>query len=152
MGSIAHQTGGAWFAEKQDLPRPLQVLNEKVTVLASSGQTGGLEIFHQKGQAGAGAPPHAHDWSETFYVLYGDFEFTAGTTTRRLGKGGVAHIPAGVMHSFQFLSDGEMVSVTSGPGGSKVFSALDAAVPQGSRDFALIASVIESNGVSLGNH
>jgi quercetin dioxygenase-like cupin family protein len=49
-------------------PRPLNVVGEKITVLASSAQTGGYEIFLQTGPEGSGPPPHSHPWDESFYV------------------------------------------------------------------------------------
>ena len=50
-------------------PRPLNVVGEKITVLASGAQTGGYEIFLQVGSEGSGPPPHSHPWDESFYVL-----------------------------------------------------------------------------------
>jgi hypothetical protein len=37
--------------------RPLNVVGEKITVLASGAQTGGYEIFLQVGPEGSGPPP-----------------------------------------------------------------------------------------------
>src|SRR5215472_18568793 len=46
----------------------LNVVGEKVTVLASGAQTGGYEIFLQVGPEGSGPPPHNHPWDKSFYV------------------------------------------------------------------------------------
>ena len=53
-------------------PRPLNVLGEKVTVLASGAQTGGYEIVLQEGPEGSGPPPPSHDWDESCYVTSGE--------------------------------------------------------------------------------
>ncbi len=69
--------------------------------------------------------------------------------TRRLGPGSVAHVPAGTTHWFRFVTDGEMISVTSRPGASKLFSALDAVAAPGAPDMDVIVPVILNNGVTL---
>ncbi|HZZ34649.1 MAG TPA: hypothetical protein VFE03_02910, partial [Caulobacteraceae bacterium] len=53
-------------------PRPLNVVGEQITVLASGQQTGGYEIFLQVGTEGSGPPPHSHGWDEAFYVTKGE--------------------------------------------------------------------------------
>lgn len=142
----------AFMAAEAELPRALNVLGERVTVLAGAEATGGLELFRQQGEAGQGPPPHSHDWDETFYIVSGELEIGAGDLTRRLTAGGVAHVPAGVTHWFRFVTDGEMISVTSAAGASKLFTALDAATPPGPPDMEVIVPVILGNGVTLGAH
>jgi quercetin dioxygenase-like cupin family protein len=139
-----------FMAEANELPPALDVLGERITVLAASERTGGLELFRQLGEAGQGPPPHAHGWDETFYVVAGELEFGAGAATRRLGPGAVAHIPGGVTHWFRFLTAGEMLSVTSAAGASGLFTALDAAARAGPPDHAVLASVIREHGATLG--
>jgi quercetin dioxygenase-like cupin family protein len=133
-----------------EFPRALNVLGERITVLADAEHTGGMELFRQQGEVGQGPPPHAHGWDETFYVVAGELEIGAGDVTRRLGPGSVAHVPAGTMHWFRFLADGEMISVTSGAGSSKLFTDLDAATPPGPPNMDAIMPVILANGVTLG--
>jgi mannose-6-phosphate isomerase-like protein (cupin superfamily) len=134
---------------EEELPRALNVLGERITILASSGCTGGLELFRQQGEPGQGPPPHAHEWNETFYIVAGEIEFGAGDQSRRLGPGSVAHVPGGVTHWFRFVTDGEMISVTSQRGASQLFSAIDAASPSGAPDIDLLLRVVSSNGVTL---
>jgi hypothetical protein len=52
--------------------RALDVVGEKITVLASVDDTHGYELFFQDGTKGTGPPPHSHDWDESFFVLRGD--------------------------------------------------------------------------------
>jgi quercetin dioxygenase-like cupin family protein len=147
-----NQTSGAkaaFLVAGDEQPRPLNVLGERVTVLAGAGRTGGLELFRQQGEVGQGPPPHAHDWNETFYVVSGELDIGAGEAVRRLGPGSVAHVPAGVTHWFRFITDGEMISVTSAPGASQLFTAMDAVTPPGPPDMDVIVPVILGNGVEL---
>jgi hypothetical protein len=69
--------------------------------------------------------------------------------SRRLRPGAIAHVPGGVTHWFHFITDGEMLSVTSGPGASRLFTAIDAANPSGPPDMDAVMSAIVSNGGTL---
>lgn len=59
----------------KNYPHPLNVVGERITVLASGEATGGYEIFLQQGPEGSGPPPHSHPWDESFYVTKGEMEF-----------------------------------------------------------------------------
>ncbi|MDI4641876.1 cupin domain-containing protein [Rhodoblastus acidophilus] len=127
----------------------MNVLGERITVLVDSGRSGGLELFRQQGDAGQGPPPHAHEWDETFYIVTGEVEIGAGDLSQRLGPGAVAHVPAGVTHWFRFVTDGEMISVTSRAGASRLFGALDAAIKAGATEKQALIPVILENGAVL---
>src|SRR6185312_3941170 len=108
-----HMTRHAFITNRPQQPRALNVLGEAITVLASGEDTGGYEVFRQEGQAGQGPPPHAHDWDETFCVVAGEVEVAAGDHTALVKPGGIAHVPAGTLHWFRFVTDGAMISITS---------------------------------------
>ncbi|MFN5880675.1 MAG: cupin domain-containing protein, partial [Burkholderiales bacterium] len=55
----------------QEAARPLDVGGFKITVLASSEQTEGYELFRIAGPEGTGPGPHHHAWDESFFVLSG---------------------------------------------------------------------------------
>ena len=59
--------------------RPLNVVGEHVTVLASGAQPGSYEVFHQRGAEGSGPPPHSQPWDEAFYVTRGFSRAARGT-------------------------------------------------------------------------
>ena len=61
-------TAKAFVVAPKDYPRPLNVVGEHITVLASEAATGGYEIFLQEGPEGTGPPPHSHPWDESFFV------------------------------------------------------------------------------------
>lgn len=132
-------------------PRPLNVVGEKVTVLASGDQTGGYEVFLQDGPAGTGPPQHSHPWDETFYVIKGDVQFSIGDEPQRATPGTLVHLPAGTVHWFRCGDEGAlMLSVTSRKGASDVFAALDREIPPGPLDVTKIVEVISANGVTPG--
>ena len=107
-------------------PRSLNVVGENITVLASSEQTGGYEIFLQVGPQGSGPPPHNHPWDESFYVIKGETAFGFDKSDRIAAPGTLVHLPAGTTHWFRFGKGGcEMVSMTSREGASRLFADID---------------------------
>ena len=134
-----------------NLPRSLNVVGEKVTVLASGDQTGGYEVFLQDGPPDTGPPPHSHPWDETFYVIKGDVQFSIGGDAQRATPGTLVHLPAGTVHWFRCGDEGAlMLSVTSRKGASEVFAALDREILPGPPDVPKILEVIRANGVTPG--
>lgn len=132
-------------------PRPLNVVGEKITVLASGDQTGGYEVFLQDGPPDSGPPPHSHDWDETFYIIKGEVQFSIGDEPQLATAGNLVHLPAGTVHWFRCGREGAlMLSVTSRKGASEVFAAIDREIPPGPLDVEKIIQVISANGVTPG--
>jgi quercetin dioxygenase-like cupin family protein len=131
-------------------PRPLNVVGEKITVLAPADRTGGYEIFLQDGPAASGPPPHSHPWDESFYVIRGEVEFAVGDSTQLAGVGTLVHVPAGTVHWFRCGRDGAlMLSVTSREGASDVFKAIDREIPPGPPDIEKLQRVAGANHVTF---
>nr|WP_311530083.1 cupin domain-containing protein [uncultured Ralstonia sp.] len=102
------------FVTPQTYAHALNVLGEKITVLADRAATQGYEVFLQHGPEGSGPPPHTHDWDESFYVIDGSVEFTYGGTTSVATAGSFVHVPAGTVHSFRCgPGSADMLSITS---------------------------------------
>jgi quercetin dioxygenase-like cupin family protein len=135
----------------KDYARALNVVGEKITVLASNAATQGYEIFLQQGDEGTGPPPHFHDWDESFYVVKGNVEIRYGDTTVKCAPGTLVHLPAGTVHCFRFgTGGGEMISVTSKGGlASQLFSNIDKEIPPGAPDIPKLIMVAKQNGVSI---
>ena len=132
-------------------PRPLNVVGEKITILASGDQTGGYEVFLQDGPPDTGPPPHSHPWDETLYVMKGEVSFSLGKETQLATSGTLVHLPAGTVHWFRCGPQGAlMLSVTSCKGASEVFTAIDQEIPPGPLDPEKIYEVIRANGVVPG--
>lgn len=71
---------------------------------ATRGTLAVAEAFMPPG--GPGPRPHYHRaHEEGFYVLEGEAEFVVGGETRRVGPGGWALVPIGVVHHFRQVGD-----------------------------------------------
>ena len=135
----------------KDYARSLDVVGEKITVLASKTSTQGYEIFRQEGAEGTGPPPHSHDWDESFYVVNGTVEISYADSTVTATPGTLVHLPSGTVHSFRFgAGGGEMISVTGQSGlASQLFTDIDREIPPGPPDIAKLIEVGQRNGVTL---
>ena len=121
--------------------RALDVVGEKITVLASMDDTHGYELFFHDGTKGTGPPPHSHDWDESFFVVKGDVQFGFDGREMLATPGTLVHLPAGTEHWFRFESDeGQMLSLTGlGSGAAAFFTQVDADVSDGSDIDGLVA-------------
>jgi mannose-6-phosphate isomerase-like protein (cupin superfamily) len=130
--------------------RALNVVGEKITVLASHAATQGYEIFLQQGDEGTGPMPHHHDWDESFFVISGVVDISYGDHQTRATAGTLVHLPAGTVHSFRFgAGGGEMISVTAHNGqATRLFTTIDAEVPPGPPDIAKLLAAAEKCGVT----
>ncbi len=130
--------------------RGLSVVGETITVLASGGQTGSYEIFHQEGTEGSGPPPHNHPWDEAFFVTKGEIEFGLGGRTAVAHPGTLVHVPAGTFHWFRFgEGGGEMVSVTSREGAAAMFTQFDAEIAPDAPDLGKLVEIAAVHGVHI---
>jgi quercetin dioxygenase-like cupin family protein len=121
---------------------PLDVVGEQIVVLASGEQTGSYEIFFQRGPEGSGPPPHSHPWDESFYVTKGEIQFGFGDESTTASAGTLVHLPAGTTHWFRFgRGGGEMISMTSELGASKMFADFAREVDSANPDLEKLAEV-----------
>ena len=97
-----------------DLPTPLNIVDEEITILTSKPESSGYEIFLQEAAEGSGPPPHSHDWDESFYVIKGGVEFGYDEEQVTATAGTFVHLPADTVHWFRFnAGGGQMISITS---------------------------------------
>jgi len=131
--------------------RALNVVGEKITVLASNAATQGYEIFLQQGDEGTGPPPHSHDWDESFYIIKGNVEVSYGDKTVTATPGTLVHVPAGTIHAFRFAAGGgEMISVTGqNSQAAHLFTTIDHEVPAGPLDIPKLIAVAQKCGVTI---
>lgn len=61
--------------------------------------------------AGATLPEHAHPHEQISHVLAGEFEFTIGNETQRLGPSMVAVVPPNVTHSGRAVTECRIIDV-----------------------------------------
>ncbi|MEQ1865388.1 MAG: cupin domain-containing protein [Micropepsaceae bacterium] len=134
----------------KDYDRPLDIVGEQLTILASGARTGGYEVFLQRGPEGSGPPPHMHPWDESFYVVKGEVEFGIGDKTMTASPGTLVHLPAGTTHWFRFgKGGGEMISMTSREGASHMFADIAREVSPTNPDLAKLAEVGGRYGLKI---
>jgi quercetin dioxygenase-like cupin family protein len=131
-------------------PRPLNIVGEKITVLASGAQTGSYEIFLQEGPEYSGPPPHSHPWDESFYVIKGEIAFGIDGSETTALPGTLVHLPAGTTHWFRFgKAGGEMISMTSREGASQLFADLDREISPDKPDLGKLVEVGRRHGLAV---
>jgi quercetin dioxygenase-like cupin family protein len=129
---------------------PLEVVGERITVLASGAQTGSYEIFRQVGPEGSGPPPHSHPWDEAFYVIKGEIAFGIGNDETVARAGTLVHLPAGTTHWFRFgKGGGEMVSMTSREGASHMFADIHREIAPDKPDLEKLVQVGLRHGLQV---
>jgi len=135
----------------QDYASTLNIVGEHVTVLASGEATEGYEIFLQRGPAGSGPPPHSHPWDESFYVVRGQIDFGIGAELKTASPGTLVHLPAGTVHWFRFggKDGGEMISMTSRLGASKMFADMAREIAPVNPDLGKLAEVCGRHGLKV---
>ncbi|XUW90636.1 cupin domain-containing protein [Burkholderia sp. M6-3] len=140
------------FVTPQTYARALNVLGEKITVLADHATTHGYEVFLQHGPEGSGPPPHSHDWDESFYVIDGSVEITYDGTTVMAAAGSFVHVPAGTVHSFRCGPGGvQMLSITSQSSqAANLFTTIDSEVTAMPPDISKLVEIGTRYGARLG--
>jgi quercetin dioxygenase-like cupin family protein len=134
----------------RDYAPALNIVGEHVTVLASGEATEGYEIFLQRGPEGSGPPPHSHPWDESFFVTKGEIDFGIGAESTTASPGTLGHLPAGTVHWFRFApGGGEMLSMTSRLGASKLFADLAREVAPANPDVKQLAEVGACHGLKV---
>ncbi len=134
----------------EDYAPTLDIVGEHVTVLASGEATGGYEIFRQRGPEASGPPPHSHPWDESFYVVSGTIDFGIGDESMTALPGTLVHLPAGTVHWFRFgKGGGEMISMTSTLGASRMFADVAREVAPVNPDLAKLTEVGARHGLTV---
>ena len=134
----------------EDYAPTLDIVGEHVTVLASGEATGGYELFLQRGSEGSGPPPHSHPWDEAFYVTRGQIDFGIDAESMTALPGTLVHLPAGTVHWFRFgKGGGEMFSLTSRLGASKMFADIAREVAPVNPDLEKLAAVGARHGLKV---
>ena len=84
-----------------------------------------LEVFEVAGPEGSGPPPHAHPWSECFYVLDGVVDVWVDDEHARVEQGAFVQMPQGSTHHFAIVSKtARFLTITDGRGAGKFFADL----------------------------
>lgn len=134
--------------ESDNVPGAVNVVGEKITILAGGDLSKPFEMHIQEGVQGGGPPPHFHPWDEAFYVVDGQVQVTVEGKATTVTPGGYVHIPAGAIHAYKNISaTAKIIGVVSDPRGGQFFAAMDQLkVPE---DLPRIFEVAESYGVTF---
>lgn len=129
--------------------RVLKAVGDEIEVLHPGGD---FELFRVSGPADSGPPPHAHPWSEAYYVLDGELDIMVGDSWERLGAGKSASVPAGTLHAYRVATPAATFLVTSsGARASAFFADIDAHVPPGppnDETMPVLIDVARRNGLT----
>ena len=141
----------AFFTSAADCGRPLNVVGEHITVLASGATTGSYEVFLQEGPEGSGPIPHTHPWDESFYVIRGEVDFSVDRSDLRAARAGdLVHVPAGAPHWFRWnRGGGAMLSITSRLGASRLFADIDREIAPDKPDVEKLIAIAVRNGLAV---
>ena len=141
----------AFFTTAADRGRPLNVVGEHISVLASGATTGSYEIFLQEGPEGSGPIPHTHPWDESFYVIRGEVDFSVDRSELRTARpGDLVHVPAGTPHWFRWnRGGGAMLSLTSRLGASRLFADIDREIAPDKPDVEKLMAIALRNGLTI---
>jgi mannose-6-phosphate isomerase-like protein (cupin superfamily) len=136
--------------DARDYPLAMAVAREEITVLASGDVTGSYEIFLRRGFEGSGPLPHLHPWDEAFFVLSGVVQFGInGAEVQNAVAGTLVHVPGGTAHWFRWgVGGGEMLSITSQVGASRLFADLGREIGTGPRIPEKVDEIFSRHGLT----
>jgi quercetin dioxygenase-like cupin family protein len=81
----------------------IKALGSEITFLCRD--PGAWSMTRVVAPRGVGAPPHDHDFDESYYVLSGSLSLTVDGREVVLDAGDFVHIPGGTVHGFKATAD-----------------------------------------------
>lgn len=129
----------------------LQVLDDRVRVLADAVRTGAqYELFEVSGAQGSGPPPHCHPWDEAYYLLEGELDVVIAGETRRARPGDYVFAPGNGIHSFRIVGGpARFLVVTTGAGAGEFFRAMDREIGFPPPSLEAVCALAARHGVVL---
>jgi mannose-6-phosphate isomerase-like protein (cupin superfamily) len=103
---------------------PLNLFGVQIRILMpAAALDGGLSIFEDRNEPGAGPPLHVHhDAEEVFHILDGDYRFQCGAAVIEAGRGDIVVVPRGMPHTYLNIGAGTgRLLATMRPGGFEGF-------------------------------
>src|SRR2546423_10280807 len=129
----------------------LRIVGDTIRVLATTSDTGGrFEAFETTGPGDSGPPPHAHPWSESYFIAEGEVDVIVGEETMRATPGAFINIPAGTVHGYRIATPFARFTVITTPAGaSDFFHELDAETEGSVADMDKIMAVATKHGLTV---
>lgn len=81
----------------------IQALGSAITFLRRD--PGTWSLMQVSAPRDVGAPPHDHDFDESYYLLSGALRLTLAGEELVLAEGDFVHVPGGTVHGFKGMSD-----------------------------------------------
>lgn len=125
------------------------VLGETLRPMLTNAMGSAIEIFDTTGTPGGGPPPHTHLWEELYYVLSGEMDVHIDGATSRLSMGGIAHVPAGVPHSYTTLDDTHFLTIVTKGNAAKFFKQVATEIEMNPPDVKGVLRVGAQNGITF---
>lgn len=109
----------------------LSVVGDRLRVIVDGKESANaFELFQFEGDLGSGPPPHAHSWTEAYFILDGRLSLEIGGEHTIAEPGTSAVVPAGEVHRFEVASTtATFIVATSGGRASDFFRDLSANAP-----------------------
>src|SRR5205085_10545694 len=138
------------LADPNHGPR-LRIVGDTIRVLATMRDTDGqFEAFETTGPRNSGPLPHAHPWSESYFIAEGEVDVIVGEETMRATPGAFINIPAGTIHGYRIVSPFARFTVITTPeGASDFFHELDAETEGSVADMDKIMAVATKHGLTV---
>lgn len=94
-----------------------------LTIRAAAGDTNGaIAVVEERAARGYATPPHVHGREdETLFVIDGTLEYTVDGSVRTANAGEAVHLPKGLAHRFEVVSEEAHFLVIITPGGFEEF-------------------------------
>jgi quercetin dioxygenase-like cupin family protein len=108
-----------------------------------------VEIFDTRGPADAGPPPHSHPWEEIYVILAGELEVIIDGESRHLKPGGVAHVPAGVVHGYRNVTEAHFLTIATEGNAAKFFAQVASEVEMDPPDIPGVIQVAAGHGIEF---
>ena len=102
-----------------ELKNSFWYIGHLMSILISGQDTNGtFSLIHGYEIKGLEPPPHIHTREdESFYLMSGEINYTAGNETFKARKGDWVFLPRNIQHSFQVQTDTAEVLILLSPGG-----------------------------------
>ena len=103
---------------------PLDVFGVQIRILLpAAAMAGGLSVFEDRSEPGAGPPLHIHhDAEEVFHIRSGRYRFHCAGQVTEAGDGDMVVVPRGAPHTYLNVGSGTgRMIVTMRPGGFEEF-------------------------------
>ncbi len=113
---------------------------------------GAVSVVESHDVTGGGPPPHIHHREdETFQILEGEYEFTAGGKTILAKPGSTLFAPRGVVHTYRYLgkTPGRLMCIITPAGFEGFFEEIGAMTSQQQQNIPHVIEIAKKYGLEI---